>query len=246
MQVITSKSNKYYSKYKSLAQKKYREKYGLFIVEGYKMVKEALASAYEIERIITCEKLGHLTEFEDPMVLTEELFKDLSLMENPEGIMAVLKKPGGEMDNLSPRLICLDAIKDPGNMGTIIRSCDAFNFSDLVLMSGCVDPYNHKALRGSMGSIFRVNIHMANEDLIKDLVSQGYKIIASSLEDSREIKDLSLPEKYILVIGNESHGIGDFFKNISHSFVHIPMSQDLDSLNAAIAASIFMYEFSSR
>lgn len=246
MEVISSKTNKTYIKYKSLRQKKFREMHGLFIVEGYKLVTEALESSFEVEMVIVSEASSYGPNFPGAMVLKNNLFDDLSLMESPEGIMAVVKMKDKSHKKYSNRLICLDRVADPGNMGTIIRTCDSFGFKDLLLMPGCVDIYNPKVLRASMGSAFRVNIHFVENKDIEDLQELGYDLVSSSLEDSQDLRELVLNDKYILVLGSESHGIGEFFKNHSNKFVKIPISPEVDSLNVAIAAAVIMYELSSR
>ena len=137
--VITSKTNKKYSIYKSLSDKKFRQKYGLYKVESLKMIEEAIKSKVDIEDIIVSEESKYLTLFENPFVIAEELFSELTDMVNSDGLIGIIKIPKFGEDLFSEKLLCLDEIKDPGNMGTIIRSAEAFGFTEILLMPGCVD-----------------------------------------------------------------------------------------------------------
>lgn len=242
--VITSKTNKKYSKYKSLSDKKFRQKYGLYKVESLKMIEEAIKSEVDIEDIIVSEESKYLTLFENPFVIAEELFSELTDMVNSDGLIGIIKIPEFGEDLFSEKLLCLDEIKDPGNMGTIIRSAEAFGFTEILLMPGCVDIYNPKTLRASMGSIYRINIKQTNKDEVLKLKENSYKIISSSLDKSQDIKDININYKYILVIGSESHGISSFFQELSDIFIKIPMQGEVESLNAGVASSILMYELS--
>ena len=245
MEIISSKTNKKVRLYKSLKNKKYRDKEGLFIVEGIKMVEEARESSFVIEDILVSESSPYLDAYKDYTVLTESVFKDISHMKNPEGVMAVIKEKDLDLV-LDRKLICLDGLKDPGNLGTIIRSMDAFGFKNLLLMPETVDPYNPKTLRASMGSIFRIGISQVDEEKVISLKDKGYKIIASSLEGAVPIKEVEVSDKYMLVIGSESHGISKFMEEIADELVKIPISDKVDSLNAAIATGVFLYDFVSR
>lgn len=242
--VITSKTNKKYSKYKSLSDKKFRQKYGLYKVESLKMIEEAIKSEVDIEDIIVSEESKYLTLFENPFVIAKELFSELTDMVNSDGLIGIIKIPEFGEDLFSEKLLCLDEIKDPGNMGTIIRSAEAFGFTEILLMPGCVDIYNPKTLRASMGSIYRINIKQTNKDEVLKLKENSYKIISSSLDKSQDIKDININYKYILVIGSESHGISRFFQELSDIFIKIPMQGEVESLNAGVASSILMYELS--
>jgi len=242
--VITSKTNKKYSIYKSLSDKKFRQKYGLYKVESLKMIEEAIKSKVDIEDIIVSEESKYLDLFDKPFVIAEELFSELTDMVNSDGLIGIIKIPKLSKIPDVGKLLCLDEIKDPGNMGTIIRSAEAFGFTEILLMPGCVDIYNPKTLRASMGSIYRINIRQTNEDEVSKLKENSYKIISSSLEKSQDIKDINIDYKYLLVIGSESHGISRFFRELSDVFIKIPMQGEVESLNAGVASSILMYELS--
>lgn len=244
MEIIKSKTNKRFSKYRSLQQNKYRQAYGLFQVEGYKMVLEALESDLIVEEIIVSESSAYRDEFENPMVLSDGLFADLSTMKNPEGVMGILHMGDKTGPSEASRILVLDGVSDPGNLGTLIRSADAFGFTRILTMEGTASPYNPKSLRATMGSIFRVAIEAGDENKILALKSQGYRVISSSLEDSVSLRDFRAPDKYILVIGSESHGISQFFKDEADIFIKIPMEGGAESLNAGVAGGILMYDLS--
>lgn len=251
MEIITSKDNEQIKLIRALHLKKHREEKGLFLAEGTKLVDESI----EVGKVLNClcmsesyylENGGDYSSVYESFisVIEDKLFDSVSTMVKPEGILAILEINQGE-DLSREKALMLDGIKDPGNLGTIIRSCEAFDFKDIILVNDCVDVYNPKTIRASMGSVFRVNILRADEELIKDYKEQGYSLISTDLGDSVEISKVNLQEKYILVIGSESHGVSQWVRDLSDFTVRIPMSEALDSLNAAIAASIAMYELTN-
>lgn len=136
----------------------------------------------------------------------------------------------------------LDQINDPGNMGTIIRSAEAFGFSDIILLANTCDIYNEKTLRASMGSIFRLNFVYKNMDDVKNL-KEKYKIVSADMS-GYDINEFKSDEDLILAIGNEANGLSDEVRNLTDIFVKIPMQGKIESLNAAIAASIIMNKLS--
>ena len=150
----------------------------------------------------------------------------------------------GIFNSVKPALIFLDGVQDPGNMGTIIRTCDAFNLDGIIIGPGSVDPYNPKVVRATMGSIFRVPLYISNDSLetIADLSQGGLNIFSTSLEGSIPSYDIDYKEGFVLVIGNESNGVQDPIIKKSDKLIKIPMPGFAESLNAGVAASIIMYE----
>ena len=142
-------------------------------------------------------------------------------------------------DLSSDRVLLLDHISDPGNMGTIIRSAEAFGFSDIILTKGCVDIYNEKCLRASMGSVFRVNIIELNLEEISKL-KENYRFLSSHMEGIDVRKYDSSNDSIILAIGNEANGLSEDIRRLTDDFIKISMQGEIESLNAAIAASIMM------
>lgn len=234
--IIESVSNQNFKFINKLKMKKYRDKENSFIIESRKLVDEAIASSADIDFIF----LKDGVYFESPhktLVFSEALFDKLSSMSSPDGIGAVVKKKK-EVGVKSPKILLLDGINDPGNIGTMIRTSEAFGFRDIILMPGTVDIYNEKALRASMGSIFRLNFVGLDYDDIKNLKT-SYKILAADM-DGLDIREYEKKSKIILAIGNEANGLSKNIRNLTDEFVKIPMEGEIESLNAAIAASIIM------
>lgn len=204
------------------------------------MVNEAVKSHKKIKYILgTEEALEEIeTQGYEVVFVTKEVFKYLSEEMTPQNVMAILER---EIDlGIEPEgnYLVLDRIADPGNMGTIIRSATAFGFKDIYLIN-CVDPYNGKVVRSSMSGIFFVRLHKVEERSILNYC-KGTLIVADM--DGESIEDLSIGGQVGLVIGNEANGVSDFLINNCNKVVSIPMNNNIESLNAAVAASIMMFE----
>ena len=238
--VITSTDNQKYKYISKLKQKKFRDKESSFIIESRKLVEEAISSA-DIDFIFLSEDNRDYESRHEKIVFSNKLFNKLTGMVNSDGFGAVIKKPKSK-DLSSDRVLLLDKLNDPGNMGTIIRSAEAFGFNDIILSPGTVDIYNEKTLRASMGSIFRLNFLYKDYNQIKILKS-AYKIVAADMS-GYDINESQFDEKIILAIGNEANGLTDDIRNLTDSFIKIPMKGQIESLNAAIAASIIMNKLS--
>lgn len=254
---ITSFKNPLIKEVKSLCKKKDRESSGLFIVEGIKMVEEMVDNFYSIKNLFYTDSLlknqeGYLlfSKIKDMKVLvyvSEDVFKEISDTENPQGVLATVNFSKNNIDKLEFNgnifLLYLDKIQDPGNMGTIIRTADAFKVNGILLREGCVDPYNPKVVRSTMGSIFRVPLYFLEDGLeeINILRSKGIRVYASSLESNKDIDEIDFVNS-LVIIGNESNGVSDEISMLAHEYIKIPMSGGAESLNAGVAASIIMYE----
>lgn len=234
--IIESVSNQNFKFINKLKMKKYRDKENSFIIESRKLVDEAIASSADIDFIFLKEGVDYKTNHKT-LVFSEALFNKLSSMASPDGIGAVIKKKeAGEIS--SSKILLLDGINDPGNLGTMVRSAEAFGFRDIILMPGTVDIYNEKTLRASMGSVFRLNIREETHDDIKKL-KPSYRVLSADM-DGLDIRDYKKDSKIILAIGNEANGLSKAMRNITDDFVKIPMEGEIESLNAAIASSIIM------
>lgn len=239
--IIKSESNEKYKYINKLKKKKYRKKFNSFIVESIKIVDQ-IPEDFECEFVFVNEDMkDYKTDFKK-IVFSNNLFDKLSLLENPEGVSAVIKiKEKKEIS--SNKVLLLDHMQDPGNLGTIIRSAEAFSFKDIIFLNNCVDLYNEKTIRASMGSIFRLNfIDLELED-VKYLISKNYKLILADM-NGKSVEKFKSYDKIILAIGNEANGISESLKDMSDDFVSIKMDGKIESLNAAIAASILMNNFS--
>ncbi|WP_236785772.1 TrmH family RNA methyltransferase [Anaerococcus ihuae] len=237
--IIKSESNEKYKYLNKLKKKKYRKKFNSFIVESIKIV-EQIPEDFECEFVFVNEDMkDYKTDFKK-IVFSNKLFDKLSLLENPEGVSALLKIKK-EKEISSDKILLLDHMQDPGNLGTIIRSAEAFSFKDIILVNNCVDLYNEKTIRASMGSIFRLNFLELDIDDLKNF--KDYKLILADM-NGKSVDHYKSCDKIILAIGNEANGISKSLKDLSNDFVSIKMDGKIESLNAAIAASILMNNFS--
>lgn len=233
-----------------LHNKKNRDDKRLFFIEGLRFIKEALVNKVEIKYIIISDKLINsidinlLGEIPTIYLATDKIIKELSDTSSPQGIIAVLPylslKPKKKFD----KILILDALRDPGNMGTIIRTADATNIDGIIMSKDCVDIYNPKVLRSTMGSIFRVYISRVENlvDTIIKLKCEGMDVLAAHLGASRNYFDIDFRKNVAVVIGNEANGISDEVSKVCSDLIKIPMIGEIESLNAGVSASIILYE----
>ena len=254
---ISSSQNPLIKEIKGLNRKKNRWKNRLFIIEGIKIIEEAIINKISIKNILFSDSFLESEEGytfyeaiknrDNIVKMSDSLFNSISDTENPQGIMAICKfniRSLSDIDDLkNPSIMFLDAVQDPGNMGTIIRTADAFNIDGIILGEGSVDPYNLKVVRSTMGSIFRVPLYMCDNSIesLGDLKNKGFNILATSL-DGRPIYDSDFNNKFICVIGNEANGVDPRILDMADRSIKIPMPGKAESLNAGVAASIIMYE----
>ncbi len=259
--MITSSSNSLIKHVRLLHKKKIRWESKNFFVEGLRSVKESIISHAEIEYFLYSDSLFETKggkdlfslidkNYENVYNITDKLLKEISDTQNPQGIIAVVRFNKNSLNEaLKERnnfLILLDRVQDPGNMGTIIRTADALGANGILITSGCVDPYNPKTIRATMGSIFHIPlIHYDNVDeVLLDLKKRNIEVISTGLESSRPCYEIDFTKDFVLVIGNEASGISERVQELSDTIVKIPMQGRAESLNAAIASGIVMYEAS--
>ena len=225
----------------SLSQKKYRHKYKLFIVEGIKVVQEFLNSSYELEILFSTEcSFSYLDSF---IEVSEQELKKISSLKTPNKVIALFKIPVEKNSSSSGLIVALDAINDPGNLGTIIRLCDWFGVDQLLCSKETVDCYNTKVVQSSMGSLTRVAISYI--DLKEYLTSVSIPIFIADM-DGDNIYEMKPPTSAVLVMGNEANGISNSIKQIVSTKITIPRygnSQLTESLNVATATAILLSEF---
>ena len=231
MKEITSKENSVIKHIVKLKEKKYRKEFGEYIVEGAKIVKEAIEENAEIKYIIIDENaksndliekhLKQHLENIDYIQVPNNIFKIISDVEQPQGVLAVIEKnnKNNDVDYSSDLILALDDIQDPGNLGTIIRTADSVGLKQILISKGTADPYNSKVIRSTMGAIFRVHI-IECDDLVKTL------------------KDVN-----VVVIGNEAKGVSKEIIDLADNKVIIPMLGKTESLNASIATGVILYEY---
>ena len=240
--VITSLDNEKIKKYKKLKQRKYREEFNEFIVEGMHLVLEAYKSNLIEELIMEEEEAIPLP---CPYTyVTKEILNSLSDMTTPPNIMAVCKKIP-EKEELGNKLLILDEIQDPGNLGTILRSAKAFDIDTIILSENTVDLYNPKVVRATQGMLFHLNV--INRKIIPFLdmlKSKEIPIYGSSVDYGIDVCELPKKdkEKYALIVGNEGNGVRKEVLEKCDKRLYIKMNESVESLNVAIATSILLYE----
>ncbi len=247
--LITSKDNSKIKEIKKLKEKKYRKT--AFIVEGIKMLKEAISEKAEIDTIIIREdteldfKLD--SELEKKVIhVTKNVFETISDVVSPQGVLVVINKKidDNKISKHADYILALDGIQDPGNLGTIIRTADSANIKQILVSKDTVDSYSPKVVRSTMGAIYRVKI-IECEDLaktLKSLQTTGFEIVTTDLHTDKSIYDMNYNKK-IVVIGNEANGVTPEIKELSNYRVKIPMLGKTESLNAAVATGIMIYEY---
>lgn len=232
----------------SLHHKKFREEHGRFLVEGTKMLEEAIHFAFDkIDRIYAVEEwitmnrslqdqCGHLLE----EISLPEMEK-ISTLHTAPGVLLVMQQPTPVTTRFHGLTILLDSIRDPGNLGTIIRTADWFGVKNIVCGLGTTDAFNPKTIQSSMGSIFRVNIQYQE---IAECIRQhpDIPVVVSHLE-GEDLTRFEWPENAFLVIGNESKGVSNEITNQAKKKIRIPGFGAAESLNASIAAAILLYEW---
>ena len=254
--VITSKDNEFVKHVKKLKEKKYREEYGEFIIEGIKMIEEAINENAKIKQIVVCEDcknsgaipqelLYEIAKY-DCVYVAEKVFLQMTDVSNPQGILAIIDKSSNKeelIDFKADLFLILDNIQDPGNMGTILRTADSINLKQILVSKGSSDVYNPKVVRSTMGAIFRVKV-IECEDLgktVKELKKHKIKVYATDLRTDKSIYDVKY-KKSAIVIGNEANGVSNEVLEASDERIKIPMKGKTESLNAAVATSIILYE----
>lgn len=256
MQVITSKDNEIIKNIRKLKEKKYRDMNHEFIVEGIKLIKEAVAEEAKIKLIVVCEeclkdgcldqKLLYEIAKYDCIYVNQKVFSVLTDVQNPQGLLAVIEKQDKE-ENIHYKedvIVVLDGIQDPGNLGTILRTIDSVGLSQVIISKETADAYNPKVVRSTMGAIFRVNI-IESENLLETLKNakkHKYKIMATSLETDNSIYDIDYHKK-VLVIGNEANGVSKEVLDYADEKIKIPMLGKTESLNASVATAVILYEY---
>ena len=254
--VITSKDNETIKHIKKLKEKKYREEYHEFIIEGAKMIEEAINENANIKSIIVCDdcktqsaipnELMYEIAKKNCIYVDQKIFSTITDVINPQGIMAVVEKSDNkaqEIDYTQDVYLILDNIQDPGNIGTILRTADSLDIKQIIVSKGTADVYNLKVVRSTMGAIFRVKV-IEVEDLtkvIKEMKKRKIEVCATDLRTDKSIYDIDY-NKTAIIIGNEANGVSEKVLEESSTRIKIPMLGKTESLNAAVATSVILYE----
>ena len=242
MDTIVSLQNSQVKKWASLHQKKYRDEHGLFLVENEHLIEEALKSNV-VKEIIIKENEEDKYSFSKTTYVSEEVMKKICNSTSVAKYVAVCEKVQLDVNN-PKRVVLLDNVQDPGNLGTIIRTCVAFGYDALYLSKDACDAYNDKCLQATQGAIFYLPIYRGElKDFINNIKKDGFEVIGTSLRDSICLKELEEKEKMAFVFGSEGNGISDNVLDLCDKKVIIEMN-DFESLNVAVASGIVLYKFS--
>ena len=239
--IITSLENNKIKEYLKLKQKKYRDETRLFLAPGIHLVLEALKENKLVDLLVS-KDLDLEIDFPSTLV-SSNILKKLSEMNSSPKVIGIVKM--NEIKNITGnRVVILDDLQDPGNLGTIIRSSVAFNVTDIVLSNNTVDLYNEKVIRASQGMIFKINIIRDDiTSVIKNLKNKNYLVLGTNVNNGVDVSSIN-PTKYAIVIGNEGLGVKDDILALCDKNIYIKMNNECESLNAAVALSIIIYELS--
>ena len=239
--MITSTNNNTIKTLIKLKQKKYRNQFGYYLIEGEHLVNEAL-KANQVECIITTKPLKSNLE---AIEVSEEVMAKLAFTKSPSNIMAKCKIDSNNELMMKKRYLILDDLQDPGNIGTLIRSALAFGIDQVILSKNCVDLYNDKLLRAMQGANFHIScIYGDLTEIIEKLQANGVVVVGSPLENGQDISLIEKTEKMAFIVGNEGNGMNQNILDKCDYIGYIPI-QTIESLNVAIAGSILMYHFSN-
>lgn len=239
--LYSSIDNKKIKDIKKLNQKKYREQSKFFLVEGEHLVLEALKAGYLEYAII--EDGYDFNINHNNIYVTDKVMKFISELEHNQHIMGVCKM----IDNnskLGNKVLILDDIQDPGNLGTIIRSSVAFSFDTIVLSKNTVDLYNDKVIRATQGLLFNINILVCDIIDFIDGIKGEYDIIGTRVDNGEDISKIEHKDKIALIMGNEGRGVSTEVLSLCNKYAHIKMNDKCESLNVGVATSIMLYELS--
>lgn len=245
MKIIKSLQNEQIKNYARLKEKKYRDETGLFIVEGDHLVRMAIEANCLVSLLVAEEELENYLDIideEKTIIVSESIINKLSFTKTPQNIIAIAKQTSFDKKD-AKRVLVLDTLQDPGNVGTLIRSALAFNYDKIYVSESTVDIYNEKVIRASQGAIFKINIVKKElNEIYRNLKKNDFHILVTSLtNNSIYLEEVEKKEKFAIVLGNEGNGVSEVSLKNASSVVKIKMSEEIDSLNVGVAGSIVMY-----
>ena len=246
MTIITSKANSVVKNAKKLHQKKYRK--SAYLIEGWHLFEEAVQAGVTIEKVFALESYrDQLAAFPQTVWVSEEILRDLADTQTPQGIVAVIQKEEVGLPDLHQgKYLFLEDVQDPGNVGTMIRTADAAGFTGVIVSDKSADIYSLKTLRSMQGSHFHLPIYrMPLTSFVEEAKKSDLPILATTLSrDSKDYRELSSLENFVLVMGNEGQGISSVMAESADQLVHISMKGQAESLNVAVAAGILIFHLS--
>lgn len=237
--IITSLNNPTIKEISKLKNKKYRDLTNTYLVEGEHLVEEAYKNNLLIKIILLEDTICNYDI--EKIYITKEVMKKLTELDTPNKIIGIVKK--NTPLPIGNKILILDNIQDPGNLGTIIRSSVAFDIDTIVLSPNTVDIYNPKVIRSTQGMIFYTNIiTLELKEFINEIKTKNYTIFGTNVRNGKNIKEITLPEKFALVLGNEGQGVSKEIESLCDDNIYIKMSSKCESLNVSVATSILLYE----
>ena len=253
--VISSKDNEQIKHIRKLKEKKYRDEYKEYVIEGVKLIEEAILEKANIKTIVICDDCAKSEKIDSKLMyeiakynciyVEEKVFNSISDVQNHQGLLAVMNKEEEKTIEFNEDIIIvLDDIQDPGNLGTILRTLDSAGLKQIIVSKKSGDVYNPKVVRSTMGAILRVNVIESQNliDTLKELKKHKFEIIATSLDTKSSIYDVDYKKK-VIIIGNEANGVSKEVLEIADKSIKIPMLGKTESLNAAVATGIITYEY---
>lgn len=260
--MITSSKNPDVKFLRSLEKKKYREREKVFVIEGIRIIEDALADGAKFIKVFHAPMLElnsrGLELLEDlrsqgveEIMLSDQLFNQIAGTETPQGLLAILEQPQYRLDDLMereslyPHLIMINGVQDPGNLGTILRTTAGAGWAGAMITKGTVDLYNPKSLRATMGAVHKLPIYRIEEDLDSlwnRLKERGYQVVATSLEGEVWHFQVDFRQPTVLIVGNEGNGVEPDLLDAADQLVKIPMAPSAESLNVAIATGVLIFE----
>ncbi|MBS5519009.1 MAG: RNA methyltransferase [Acidaminococcus sp.] len=249
---LTSLQNETVKKAASLQQKKYRQREGLFLVEGVRAVREVRSSAWTVTAYFFTDlpedfqkeaQTSDIPYYE----VTGDIMKKLTATEEPQSLAALVRLEERRLETVHPGkglILVLDEIHDPGNVGTMIRTARAMNAEGVILLCGSADLYNPKVVRAAMGNLFHIPVFTGiTEDVLMDFAQkEGWTLVATALEGAVDLRKFTYPSKTLLIMGSEAEGVSSSLLEKSAARVKIPMLGEAESLNVGVAAGILLYE----
>lgn len=253
MNVLSSRNNPIVKNAKLLSSKKGREQSGRYLIEGKKLIEEAMSSGVKLRDVYISESVQPfpLPSETNIYYVTEDIMKAICDTVTPQGIAAVIDIPiktEPDFCNFNGLIVALDGLSDPGNIGTIIRTADAAGASCVLMSSNCAELYSPKTIRSTMGSIYHIPVFhgLELEYTLNRAKTAGFKVLGSALNGNGFYDYVPSSRKNIIIIGNEAHGISHSSQAISDVLLTLPMRGRAESLNASVAAGVMIYELTRK
>ena len=221
-----------------ISDNSYRKERKEFVIEGFHLLEMALEDNL-VKAIFSLEPIKNIDEKITNYIVSEDILKKISTQKNPQGVVAICSMRK-EKEISHNNVLYLDGVSDPGNLGTLLRTALAFSFKDVILSKGSVSLYNEKTISSSQGAIFRLNIISGDEQNLINLKEKGYKILATEIKGSVELKNIKKSDKQVLILGNEAHGVNEKILNLADERIRIDINE-IESLNVAICGAIMMH-----